>query len=187
MFSPTLASAILFGTTLVSAAANFSFSTPQSLAQCSPTTLNWIGGRPPYTVMVYPSCTDDTFDDGSDAPLDKFTVDNGTFITWTVNVAAQRMVQLVMTDADGNNAYSDDVMVGSYNNSASCLNQPLQIAYSAISNSSASDPTQTHTPAANSTILPLGNAQNAGLSISIPSGAVAFSLATVLLSFAAVF
>ncbi|KDQ15680.1 hypothetical protein BOTBODRAFT_54560 [Botryobasidium botryosum FD-172 SS1] len=175
--------AVLFCATFVSAAANFSLTTPQSLAQCSPSVLNWAGGQPPYTIMVYPSCTDDTYD-GSDTPLDTFTVDNGTSITWTVNVAAQKMVQLVMVDAGGNNAYSDDVMIGSYN-STSCLNQPLQIAYSTVDDPLHSSAAATATTANKTS--PIESSQNSGSSPSVPGGAFALSLAPVLLAIAAAF
>jgi len=185
-------SALLLSSTFLSAAAasNFSLSTPQSLAQCSPATLDWSGGVPPYTVLVYASCSDETPDDGSDAPIVQFNVDNGTSITWTVNIPAQRIVQLGILDATGEDVYSDDVTIESSGNSTSCLDQNAQIVYP-TQNLGVSPPsaaalptTQTQPLASNSTIVPLNNTKNAGVSLS-SHGAITLGVASAAITFAA--
>jgi len=101
------------------------FKTPEGLTQCKPYNLTWSGGVEPFTLYVYPGCNTDAT---TDTPLHEWKNINGHWAKWTVNLAAGKDIQLVLVDAKGDEAYTDDVTIDN-STTTSCLKQNTTILF----------------------------------------------------------
>ncbi|KAG8719975.1 hypothetical protein FRC08_001477 [Ceratobasidium sp. 394] len=90
--------------------------TPKSLTQCNTVTLAWHGKKAPFVLAVLPNCESDI-----EEPLLELPPMNATTYEWTVNVPSKlKSIAFAITDAEGNEAYTDEVEIGKSNNVA-CL------------------------------------------------------------------
>ncbi|KAK0213410.1 hypothetical protein DFS33DRAFT_1288958 [Desarmillaria ectypa] len=90
--------------------------TPCTLIQCNDTLLKWSGGLSPYYVFIVPGSD-------PDGPiLEDLGEQDGTNVTWTVNLSAGTSVILAIRDSEAVSIQSDVVQIRNSTNSI-CLNE----------------------------------------------------------------
>ncbi|KAL5525809.1 hypothetical protein ACEPAG_7146 [Sanghuangporus baumii] len=100
------------------AAQNLQINTPTNIVQCLPQLITWSGGQGPYFVPGGQP--------GAAALVD-FGQQNGTSLTWVVNIPAGTSIGLTIRDQSGTVANSAPVNVGSSSDS-SCLSSSLSVS-----------------------------------------------------------
>lgn len=90
--------------------------TPCALVQCNETLLTWSGGSSPYYVFIVPGSD-------PDGPLlEDLGEQDGTNMTWTVNLSAGTSVILAIRDSEAVSIQSDVVQIRNSTNNC-CLNE----------------------------------------------------------------
>ncbi|KAF8604553.1 hypothetical protein BDV93DRAFT_91060 [Ceratobasidium sp. AG-I] len=108
--------AVVFAAAVVSVS-GLGIETPAALTQCGSVDITWSGKKAPFTLSVLPSCGS-----GSDDPLFELPPMNATSYKWTVNLPSSTgAVAFAITDAEGNEAYTDEVTIRK-SDDAACLN-----------------------------------------------------------------
>ncbi|KAH7341441.1 hypothetical protein B0J17DRAFT_646561 [Rhizoctonia solani] len=99
--------AILIAAATALSVSGLSVNTPTELTQCGTAEIKWSGKNSPFILSVLPSCESDSED-----PLMEFTGVNTTSYKWTVNLPSSTgSIAFAVTDRDGNEAYTDEVVI----------------------------------------------------------------------------
>ncbi|KAG9104216.1 hypothetical protein FRC06_004433 [Ceratobasidium sp. 370] len=140
MFGKSLATLFTVAAAALSVSA-LTIDTPKNLTQCNTVTLTWHGKMAPFVLAVLPSC-----DSEIEEPLLELPPMNATTYQWTVNVPSKMgSIAFVITDAGGNEAYTDEVQIGKSDNDA-CLSSASSSAPSSVA------PTSTKAAATSGTV-----------------------------------
>ncbi|CAE6425602.1 unnamed protein product [Rhizoctonia solani] len=108
--------ALFFAAAAALSVSGLSVDTPAELTQCGTVEIKWSGKKSPFILSVLPSCESDSED-----PLLEFTGLSGTSYKWTVNLPSSTgSIAFAITDGDGNEAYSEEVVIKQSDNTA-CL------------------------------------------------------------------
>ncbi|KAF8968144.1 hypothetical protein BDZ97DRAFT_1801148 [Flammula alnicola] len=86
VFAPVAAALFLAG----SAVAQLTINTPLNVVVCQPLLITWTGGTPPYFLSLLPG------NQPSAAALLDFGTQTGTQLTWTVNITAGTLSELLL-------------------------------------------------------------------------------------------
>ncbi|KAG8748223.1 hypothetical protein FRC10_007611 [Ceratobasidium sp. 414] len=125
MFGKPLATLFTVAAAALSVSA-LTIDTPKNLTQCNTVTLTWHGKKAPFVLAVLPSC-----DSGIDEPLLELAPMNVTTYKWTVNVPPKTgSIAFAITDVEGNEAYTDEVEIGTSN--VTCLSSASSNAPSSV-------------------------------------------------------
>ncbi|KAF7796639.1 hypothetical protein EIP86_007821 [Pleurotus ostreatoroseus] len=114
------------------------------VVQCQPVKLTWSGGTPPYFLSLVPA------NQPAANPLEQFPVQQGTDLTWDVNLPAGTSFTTVIKDSTGQPNYSSEQTVEAGTDS-SCLNGTTTTtgtSGSGAASSTSSSVVLTQTPAA---------------------------------------
>ncbi|KAG6813939.1 hypothetical protein H0H92_005193 [Tricholoma furcatifolium] len=156
MFSTLFTIALLAS----SALAEFSISTP-TFVQCQSAAISWTASTAPYNLIVVAA------DDQCGDALADLGDHSSTSIHWNVTLPAGAVVTLSLEDADGNEAWSGDITVGS-SDDTSCLDSAILAAVS--SDSAYASSTASSTKAATTLVVTPTTTVNAAAATSdVPS------------------
>ncbi|KAI0342781.1 hypothetical protein BDW22DRAFT_1428935 [Trametopsis cervina] len=125
MFTTLFSAALVSALAIRGAFADFQVSTPE-LTACAPAHISWSGAKAPVSVYIVHA------DAPCDDPLIDFGEHNSTSITVTPSIAPGTSVQLSLEDADGEEAWSGTITVGSGNGTA-CLGTASSSVSSSVS------------------------------------------------------
>ncbi|KAK7050976.1 hypothetical protein VNI00_005088 [Paramarasmius palmivorus] len=106
---------------LSGALAQFTMNTPSNPVTCQPLQLTWTGGAPPYFISVQ-----DGNNPSGDA-LIRFPEQNGTSLTWTVNIQPNTSIGFLARDNNGQTSQTAAVTTQA-GSSTSCVSQSLSIS-----------------------------------------------------------
>jgi len=122
---------------LVPAVLGLTINTPTNVVQCQPILLNWADGTAPYFLSLIPP------GQVSAAAIKTFPTQQGTSLTWTVDLEANTSFNLALKDNTGATAYSDIVTVQASGDRTCLTGGSSNI--SSPPNTGASSPTNTAT------------------------------------------
>ncbi|KAG8694139.1 hypothetical protein FRC08_008686 [Ceratobasidium sp. 394] len=133
----------------VAAQGGMTVATPPSVVQCQPVQLSWSGGTAPYFPSIIPG------GQPSAPALKDFPQQQGTSLTWTVDLPQGTSITVRITDSTGTIQYSSAITIQN-SSDASCLNGSASTGAPSTSTGPASAPPAT-TPQG-STPAPSGTA-----------------------------
>ncbi|KAG7089498.1 hypothetical protein E1B28_011178 [Marasmius oreades] len=108
---------------------------PTNLVACQPVQIAWIGGTPPYFVSVQDG------NNPSGTALQSFPQQNGTALSWTVNVQAGTSLVLQLHDSSGQTSKTAPIAVQP-GSSDDCVGRSVS-----VSGGGTGQPTNTNTQA----------------------------------------
>ncbi|CAK5268487.1 unnamed protein product [Mycena citricolor] len=129
MFATLVSLALIAAPAIRGVAADLSIATP-ALTQCGDAHISWTASNGPYNLILVNStdpCGEILSDLGDHA---------GTHITWKVNYPAKSTLMLSLEDKDGNDVWSQEMVVAD-SSDASCLNNAAAAAVSVSASQSA--------------------------------------------------
>jgi len=138
MFSTLLTVALFVAPAIQGVFADFAINSPD-LVQCQSSKISWAPSKGPYNLIVVKAS-----DPCGDALVNVGDF-NTTAISWTTTIPSGTIVQLSLLDADDNEAWSNNITVGT-SSDASCLSD----ASAAASATPAADSTPAASTATNS-------------------------------------
>lgn len=125
--------AVVFAAAAALAVSALDIATPAALTQCGTVAITWSGKNAPFILSVLPSC-----DSNSDVPIAELPPMNATSYNWTVNLPSSTgVIAFAITDAEGNEAYTDEVTINK-SNDAACLNASASSSSASASTSATS-------------------------------------------------
>ncbi|CAK5269369.1 unnamed protein product [Mycena citricolor] len=129
MFATLVSLALIAAPAIRGVAADLSIATP-ALTQCGDAHISWTASNGPYNLILVNStdpCGEILSDLGDHA---------GTHITWKVNYPAKSTLMLSLEDKDGNDVWSQEMVVAD-SSDTSCLNNAAAAAVSVSASQSA--------------------------------------------------
>jgi len=107
-------------------AQTFTINTPPDVVQCEPLKLSWVGGTPGYFLSVLPANQPNAL------ALMSFPEQNGTTLSWTVNITEGEGIFFNLRDSTGAIAQSASVTIQNSQDN-SCINASALVPYPSTS------------------------------------------------------
>jgi len=123
---------------LVPAVLGLTINTPTNVVQCQPILLSWSDGQAPYFLSLIPP------GQVSATAIKTFPTQEGTTLTWTVDLQANTNFNIALKDSTGQTAYSDIVTVQASSDN-SCLTSGSSNISSPPNTGGGTSPTSTAT------------------------------------------
>jgi len=147
--------------------ASITINTPANVVVCQPILLTWSGGTAPYFLSILPGSQP------SAPALVDFGRQNGTSLTWKVNVAVGTSIGLTLRDSNGLVAQSAPFTVNN-GTDTTCVGQAVSTsAGTAVATNTAPAPAPGSTTPPTSAAPPSGGTTSTARPAGTPSGAAA--------------
>ncbi|KAG7089584.1 hypothetical protein E1B28_011251 [Marasmius oreades] len=114
--------------------------TPTNLVTCQPVQLTWMGGTAPYFVSIQDG------NNPSGAALQQFPPQNGTAVTWTVNIPPNTRLVLLLRDSNGQTSLTAPITVQP-GSSTDCVGKAASVSGGGTNTGGTGQPTNTNTQA----------------------------------------